>query len=526
MKITFYIIFLLLFGNGFAQAPLIQWQKSFGGIGTDEGKDVIQTKDHGFLFIGNSESNDGDINADHHGAAGTLNSFGIYDIWLAKTDSIGNMQWSKSYGGSDSEIAVAVKETGDGGYIILGNTKSIDGDVSNNHGLVDLWILKIDHIGNLIWEKSFGGTNLEFAGGIVQTTDSGFVIVGSSTSIDGDLTSSYGSSDYWVLKIDQQGNLLWQKNLGGTQDDYAYSVTLNNQGEIILVGESKSMNGNVTGHHYDTNYGTNNDIWIVKLSTSGSIIWEKCFGGALEETAYSIDNCTHGGYYVAGTNIGDDCDVSGSHGNYDYWVIRISEDGDLLWQKSLGGTTSDNGYCIKTSRNNGCIVSGYSNSGDGNISNHHGAGGVLGTNDCWIVRLDSIGNIAWERSFGGSGGEYTNSLILTADNGYAFIGQAAYVNGDVTNIHGKFDYWFVKLKIDITNIEEESIASFACYPNPSNGIFTFTQPGIIKQVEVFNVFGEQILSIQNCKSIDLTEYPKGIYIAKINETYMYKILKD
>src|SRR5258706_503563 len=305
-------LFLIL-DVSFAQ-PAIQWEKCLGGTDEDNATSLQQTADGGYIVAGSTTSNDGDVTSNHGGK----------DYWLVKLDVSGNIQWQKCFGGTNNDEAQAVQQTSDGGYVIAGFTNSNDGDVTGNHGSIDCWIVKLDGSGNIQWQKCFGGTGWDVAYSVQQTIDGGYIVAGSTSSNDGDVTGNHyaGIGDYWIVKLDGSGNIQWQKCLGGTDWDVAYSVQQTIDGGYIVAGSTLSNNGNVVGNHDTT--GSYNDYWIVKLNSAGNLQWQKCLGGTGYEEAYYIRQTADEGFIIAGYAEYTDGDVTGSHGNVDFWVVKLS----------------------------------------------------------------------------------------------------------------------------------------------------------------------------------------------------------
>lgn len=225
------------------------WSRYYGGTFTDTPYGSIETSNNEFLFVGSSDSNDVDIS----------NHKGSYDFWLVRSDSNGDMSWEKSYGGSEIDEARGIISTGDGNYIIVGDTRSNDADVTANNGAADLWIIKIDPDGNLIWDRSFGGSSFDVSRSVNVTNDNGFVIAGSSRSLDGDLSTNKGQNDAWVVKIDSSGKMEWQTTVGGTEIDFAYDAVQLQNGTIIAVGETSSSDGDIIENKGFT------DLLIIKI---------------------------------------------------------------------------------------------------------------------------------------------------------------------------------------------------------------------------------------------------------------------
>jgi hypothetical protein len=343
------------------------------------------------------------------------------------------IQWQKSLGGSDIDRAEAIQQTNDGGYIVAGFSYSNDGDVSDKHGGYDCWVVKLTNLGSIEWQKSLGGTEDDGAFSIQQTNDGGYIFAGYSNSNDGDVSGNLGYYDYWVVKLSSIGTIEWQKSLGGSGYDFAMSIQQTNDGGYIVAGESYSDDGDVSGHNGSY------DFWVVKLSVIGTIEWQKSLGGQGDDVAFSIQQTIDGGYIVAGYSYSNDGDVTGSYGLGDSWVVKLNNIGTIEWQKSLGGFGHDNAYSIQQTNDGGFIVAGYSDSNDGEVSDNHGY------YDCLVMKLSSIGSIVWQKSLGGSNGEFAYSIQQTNDGGYIVAGYSDSNDGDVTGNQGGDDYWVVKL---------------------------------------------------------------------------------
>ncbi len=371
---------------------------------------------------------------------------GNADYWIVKLDSSGNIQWQKTMGGSNDDKASSIQQTSNGQYIVAGYSFSNDGDVTENHGGTDYWIVKLDSLGNIIWENSYGGSEYDVPYSITETSDNGYIIAGKSTSNDGDVTGHHGSTslyDYWIVKIDSLGNILWQKSLGGTKEDIAHSIIQTADGGSIIAGLSYSEDNDVTGQH---GWG---DCWIVKLDFSGNIQWQKTMGGGDIDNANSIIKTFDGGYIIAGNSRSLNGDVTENHGNSDYWIIKLDSFGNIQWQKSYGGSNMDIATSIVQISDGGYFISGYSNSNDGDVIAEH-QNQNTSNYDYWIIKLDSAGNILWQKTLGGYGDDYAYSIVQTSTGGFVVAGYSdSQNNGDVTGNHGDNDYWAVKLEYNI-----------------------------------------------------------------------------
>lgn len=405
------------------------WQKNSGASGGDEyAYSIQQTTDGGYIIAGDANTDDGDVSGLKGG----------YDFWVVKTDATGTIQWQKTLGGSGDDYGYAIQQTTDGGYIVTGETYSTDGDATGNHGLDDAFVIKLDALGNKQWSKVYGGTNIDYFNAIQQTTDGGYIATGSTYSNNGDVSGNHGNNDYWVVKLNSSGVIQWQKCLGGTGYDYAYSIKTTSDGGYIVAGDVSSNDGDVTGNH-----SASYDYWIVKLDGSGTIQWQKTYGGTAEDDCRYIQQTADGGYIATGFSLSVNGDLTGNHGIWDYWVIKISATGTLQWQKSLGGSSNDYSYSIKPATGGGYIVAGRTNSNNGDVSGNHG------DYDYWILKLDSTGTVQWKKILGGTLYDIGRDVQQTSDGGYVVIGSTTSNNGDVSGNHGQatggYDWWIVKL---------------------------------------------------------------------------------
>jgi len=277
----------------------------------------------------------------------------------------------------------------------------------------------------LLWQKTFGGNKNESALAMDATLDGGSIIAGYTTSSNiGDVGTTQGLSDYWIIRLNADGQMVWKKILGGTGDDQAEAIKQTADGGFVIAGYSSSANGDVTGNH-----GLQ-DFWIVKLDSSGNLQWQKSYGGSASDVPYALDITDDGGCIVVGDTHSNNGNVTGNHSSGDYWIIKLDMNGNLQWQKSYGGTAFDFAHAIAHSNDGGYIVSGYARSVDGDVILNHGQ------EDMWILKLDHNGNIVWQKSFGGTGGEGASSAAQTLDGGFILTGVTHSYNVDVVGNHG------------------------------------------------------------------------------------------
>ncbi len=234
-----------------------------------------------------------------------------------KLSSKGTIQWRRCFGGTGWDEAHSIHQTADKGYILAGYTGSSNGDVKGNHGDRDAWVVKLSSKGSVQWKKCLGGTGEDFASSIHQTTDKGYILAGFTSSSNGDVKGYHGNGDAWVVKLSSKGSVQWQRCLGGTDWDFACSIHQTADKGYILAGSTLSNNGDVKGNH------GGRDAWVVKLSSKGSIQWQRCLGGTNWDFAYSIHQTADKGYILAGETDSKNGDVKGNHGKQDAWVIKL-----------------------------------------------------------------------------------------------------------------------------------------------------------------------------------------------------------
>lgn len=443
---------------------------------------------------------------------------GSGDYWVVRLDTSGNLVWQKSLGGSSFDIAGSVQQTTDGGFIVAGFSTSNDGNVSENHGTEDGWIVKLSSGGNLVWQKALGGSFWDGATSLQQTTDGGFIVAGYSDSNDGDVSGNHGGYDSWIVRLDYDGDIVWQKSLGGSNEDWANSIQQTTDGGFIVAGYSSSNDGDVS-----ENQGSS-DYWIVKLDTAGNLVWQKSLGGSAAEYAFSVQQTIEGGFIVAGSSNSSDGDVSENQGGSiygDYWIVKLDTAGNLEWQKSLGGSDDESARSVYQNADGGFIVAGISRSADGDVSGNHGNW------DYWIVQLNSTGDLVWQKTLGGTYEDDGASIQQTPDGGFIVGGSTGSANGDVSENHGVFDYWIVKLTSDTaTGIASISNPFISVYPNPASDKITLTfSSSEKKEIQMTNtlgqiVFDEEINSTK--EEIDVSEFPAGIYVVSA-QTSVQKI---
>lgn len=363
----------------------------------------------------------------------TSNSGG-FDYWVVKLNEEGNFEWEKSYGGSGLDDPQSVALTSDGGFVISGFTDSSDGDITGFHGGHDIWIIKLDGSGNLQWQKAIGGSGYEHASSVIQTTDGGYILAGDTNSVDGNAyTEEPANLDSWIVKLDGSGEILWNKRLGGTNKDYGIEILEVLDSGYLVAGHSQSQDGDVTGNHGQSDY------WVTQLDMEGDIVWEKSFGGSNDEFLHEIHPTMDDGYVILGFSESFDGDISEPTFNADIWVIEIDAVGNLIWEKSIGDSKGlQSLVSIQENQFGDLFLTGLSHNTEGNH----------GLSDCWLVKLAANSEIVWEKSFGGADFDAGFSIKKTSDGGVVIGGYSKSSDEDLTENKGNLDFWILKLNME------------------------------------------------------------------------------
>ncbi|MEI2674903.1 MAG: T9SS type A sorting domain-containing protein [Chitinophagaceae bacterium] len=429
-----------------AQIPAIEWENTIGGTGTETIPKIKQTPDGGFIIGGASDS---EVSGDKTGV-----NYGYPDYWVVKVDSNGNTQWDLTLGGSGNDFLTCLDNTTDGGFILGGWSKSgISGvKTSPNYGFGgDYWIIKLSGAGVIEWQKSIGGNSIDELYSIEQTLDGGYILGGTSSSdISGDKSeNSDGYRDYWIVKLNSSGNIMWQHTYGGNQQDYLFDIEQTPDEGYIVGGQTYSS---ISGDKTENCYG-GYDYWILRLNKFGNIIWQNNIGGLGDDQLRSIQPCPDGGFIVGGfsfSNIGGDKTEKSWKGpgysTYDYWVIKLNAFGNIEWQNTIGGTNHDELSDVIATADNSYMVFGNSysfNTGDKTIDTHGGA-------DYWLIKLNYSGEILWQKVMGGIYSEFAGNIVQCNDSSYAIAGNSTSpISFEKTeDVIGFNDFWVVKLLPD------------------------------------------------------------------------------
>ncbi len=378
------MLILILHTVGIFDTQGVIWNQTYGGRGSDTGRSVQETKDGGYIIVGDTTS---------WGAGGS-------DPWLVRTDASGNEQWNRTFGGRGRDSGFSVRETRDGSYILAGVTNSY------GTGNFDAWLIKTDDSGNEQWNKTFGGSSYDWGYSVQETKDGGYVLLGK--------TESYGAGDgdAWLIKTDASGREHWNKTFGGAKDDGGISVQETIDGSYIITGSTES-------------YGVGGkDVWLIKTDLHGREQWNRTFGGSRDDIGTSVQAIGGGGYIIIGganAPLAPTDDMTG-----DAWLIKTDSNGTMLWGKifSFGDSNYDLGTSVEETKDGSYIITGYG----------FGPGMYA-----WLIKTDSAGVKEWDDLFDESGREEGSSVQPTRDGGYISTGW--------TISSGSVDVWLQKVRI-------------------------------------------------------------------------------
>jgi parallel beta-helix repeat protein len=409
---------------GYVASSALAWNKTYGGTGSDFALALVQTVDGGCALAGRTYS---------FGA-------GSSDIWLVKTDASGNHLWNRTYGGTGEDRTSSLVQTVDGGYALAGTTYSFGA------GSSDIWLVKTDESGNHLWNRTYGGIREDDpAHFVVQTVDGGYALAGRTYSFGA------GSSDMWLIKTDAGGNRLWDRTYGGTSVDGVFAFVQTVDGGYALAGHTNSFGAG------------NYDFWLVKTDSAGNMVWNRTYGGTNEDWAYALIQTADEGYAL----IGETWSFGG--GNSDVWLVRTDAFGNHLWNKTYGGTSVDGVFAFVQTVDGGYALAGHTYS--------FGAGSC----DAWLVKTDAFGNHEWNETYGGIAEDYACRLIPTANDSYVLAGSTGSFGA------GSDDFWLVRtVGVTFIIVPDDYSSIQEAVNNAIEGDVIFVRSGVYYEHVVVN----------------------------------------
>lgn len=445
----FVFAYTFFFVSNLAAQPVIKNQRDVGGNRDDFFAAMCVTTDSGVIAVGYSYSRtSGDKTEDIHNPS----SF-TADYWIVKMNKLGLVEWDRSIGGDNGDGPMSIIQTTDGGYIVCGYSSSgISGDKTEaSRGQIDYWIVKLNSSGIVEWDKTYGGDAQDWAASIIQTADGGYMVSGHSYSgISGDKTEANRGTqgdDFWIIKMAATGNMQWQKTLGGDSYEELPIIRQTTDGGYILCGSSLS---GISGDKTVAGKG-DYDYWLIKLNATGVITWQKSIGGSNYDVPLGLQQTFDGGYIIGGTS---GSSISGdktqeNRGEGDYWIVKTDASGNIAWNRTIGGNSDDEFTNIIQTSDSGYLVSGTSLS---NISREKTEAN-RGEGDAWVVKLNKNSAIQWDKTIGGTNSEnyaFASQALEIKRNKYVLgCASASGVSGDKTRLsRGGVDYWFVYFDIE------------------------------------------------------------------------------
>lgn len=489
----------------------IDWQQSYGSMATDIAYDIVQTSD-GFLVAGAAYSGGGQVTCTEDGA-----------FWLIKIDNSGNLLWQKCY--EKRDVYRMVKAIGSPYYYLIGGAV-----LEPYPDAYNLWVAKIDSLGNIIWERTLGNT-IGILGGDQYgeaTTDGGVIATAQIDSEGGDISNWYGGYDGWVIKLDSAGNTEWDQSIGSSQFEFINGVIQTSDGGYLagLYGKPNGIGGNVNCIVYSSPGGA--DAIVFKMDSAGNSEWHQCYGGSGPEAVNRLLEVENG-YVIAGIGGSNDGDLEGSgwHGDHDVWLFHIDYEGNIIWQKCYGGSNLDYPIRVYTTSDGGFMVFGITHSFDGDVVGN--PSNSPENPSIWIFKVDSIGNLLWQQCIGGQANEKVHGVVKHSDYKYAVAGEMTFSpSGDVNCsnfVYGSMqNYWVFGISDTtvhiVDNVPEK--AEIMIYPNPASSLLNIDFPSnyqiLNTNIKIVAINGRTMLQskpVSGSIQIDIKKLNPGLYIVKI-----------
>lgn len=411
----------------------------------------------GMLFMGCSKK---DENPPIDDTTNTDDDTGTTDD-VTSGPFLGEIDWIKTYGGSDIDQAVAIVEADDGNYIVAGSTRSTDGELASKPTSdSDYWVLKISSTdGSIIWNKIYGGTEDEVASNITKTSDGGYVLSGYSRSPNDQCGSqaNAGFHDYWLLKIDGSGNEIWCQNFGYSGSDQAYDVFETNEGGFFATGffdvSASGGEGNNDRQGAGNEHGVG-EFWAIKMDANGEFIWTRYFGGYNNDRSYDALQTPDNGFLLIGSSesiVEENSDIEFNHGSYDFWVVKVNSAGTKEWTKTYGGEEIDVAYAITPTSDGNYFIVGDSRSGDQDVGSNYGNA------DVWLIKISPTGQLLMEKNYGGIQFDSAKSILPISDGNYLISGATRSESNDVSSNNGENDAWVFVIDAQGTLLFEKAI---------------------------------------------------------------------
>ncbi len=527
MKKTLLIALIITVNFSIAQQFTIPNQITFGGNKSEFVKSIIHTYDNKIVVVGSSNSPVSFDKSEPNRGGGNQ----YMDFWVVKYDTDLNEIWQKTIGGEGLDKSACGIELSDHNYLIGGCSFSdISGDKTQAQiGSSDYWLIKLSQTGEILWQKVYGGEDGEGITDILELSDGSLILGGTSSSdISGDKSeNSRGYSDCWIIKTDASGNKIWDKTIGSDYFDKNPQIFNDADNNIYLVATTR---GNSSGDKTDDSFGDTEDAWLIKLDSEGNVLWDKTIGSYGDETGTILYHQNFIYLFMSSNSDIGGYKTEDHLGNYyhmDYWVVKLDLDGNFIWDKTIGGTSGDWAIDIVAINETELLLSGQSRSQvSGNKSEPR-----VGLNDNWLVKIDTSGNILWDKTIGGNKTEYGFKVAVINPNEFMLAGASeSDISGDKTGYcKGESDFWICKLDVSTDIPSFQSKVSCNVYPNPSKDILYIDLEDKSFKTQIYNTQGKLLSETENSNTISIKNLEQGIYLLKVitqKGIYSQEIIKE
>lgn len=556
LLLPFFILFCLHLAPAKAQAPDWAWAKGAGGTNSDDRSQSITTDAFGNVYITGyftvSTITFGALTLNN--TDNTDNTGSTADFFIVKYDAFGNVLWANNVGGAFDDYGLSITTDLTGNVFVAGHYGSASitfgAFTLTNAGGYDIFIVKYDALGNVIWATGAEGIAWDLCDGLATDTSGNLYVTGFydvSITFGTFLLTNFGSTnfhDIFIVKFDPSGNVIWAKSIGGNLNDCGHSITTDTPGNVYVTGyfESDFITFGTTTL---VNEGSL-DMFVVKYDASGNVLWANAAGGTELEDSHDITVDTSGNVSVIGryasahVTFGTNTLTNSNSGGYnqDVFIVQYNALGNVIWANNAGETNMDDGLGIASDASGNVYITGAF--APPNISFGPLLLNNVGNVDIFVVKYDNSGNVVWAKATGGTGADFGEGITIDAMYNIYLTGwfNSPFISFGTTTLtnpafNGSKDIFVAKLDATTVGIEEKNAifllpegSNLWLYPNPSTGLFTFNHSNKINTVEVYNILGELVLSQGNAKQINLQSYPTGIYVARINGTQVCRLVKE
>jgi hypothetical protein len=522
------LVILIVFFAGivFSQSPVWQWARGAGGTGAENGNSVTRDASGNVIVAGYFYSPS--VTAGNF----TLTNNGNYDMFVAKYDGSGNLLWASSGGGTYDDVALSVTTDSDNNIYATGYfyspTVSAGNFTLSNNGTGDVFVIKFDALGNILWLKGYGGAGDESGMGISCKSSGNPILCGwfqsAAMAMGSGTLSTAGGDDVFLTELDASGNILWARSYGETSSEIGSCVCVNQDNEIFLGGHFSSPTFTIAATTL-TNSGSS-DFFIAKCDAGGNLLWAKNGGGIYNDMASSLSADRFGNVVLCGTFLSPTLNIGtqtyAHAGGFDYYLAKFSPAGGLVWARTEGDIFDETAYGVATDWAGNVIVTGHFHSpsviiGNDTLNN-------TGIGDVYLACYDSVGTWRWTEQLGGTADDGSSGLACGGAgeiflSGYFISANIARPEFTLTNKGGE-DLFVAKLKTDLvlTSIHsEQKVLEMSIFPNPSDGTIYFKGGEQIIWIELFDIAGKRRTIFETHKtfgSIDVSGYSRGIYVLR------------